>query len=68
MKSATSTLRELQRQVAVLRARLSVLNNTENYPSDGAESGGSASGEDEFDEDDFKTRPRTKKGNDVQQC
>ena len=40
---ATSTLRELQRQVAVLRARLSV-------PCDSAESGGSTSGEDEFDE------------------
>ena len=60
VKSATSTLRDLQRQVAVLRARLSVLNNTENYSSDGAESGSSASGEEEFDEGDFKQRPSGK--------
>ena len=39
VNSATSTLRELQRQVAVLRARLSVLDSTKNYPSDGADSG-----------------------------
>ena len=48
VKSATSTLRELQRQMALLKARLSVLNSSENYPSDGAESGGSATGEDEL--------------------
>ena len=62
VNSATSTLRELQRQMAVLRARLSVLNSTEDSPSDGAECGGSASGEDEFDEGYFEQRPRTKFG------
>ena len=60
VNSATSTLRELQRQMAVLRARLSVLNSTENSPSDGAECGGSTSGEDEFDEGYFEQRPGQK--------
>ena len=59
VKTAISTLRELQRLVAVLRARLSVLNSSEIYPSNGAECGSSASGEDEFDEGDFKLRLRT---------
>ena len=54
VNSATSTLRELQRQMAVLRARLSVLNSTDNSPSDGAECGGSVFGEDEFDEGYFE--------------
>ena len=62
VNAATSTLRGLQRQVAVLRARLSMLDSTENYLSDGAESGGSVSGEDEFGGGDFVSRPRTKYG------
>ena len=62
VESATSTLRELQRQMALLKARLSVLNSSENYPSDGAESGGSASGEDESGEAYFEQLSRTSFG------
>ena len=39
-----------------------MLNSTANYPSDGAENGGSVSGEDEFGGDYYESRPRTKKG------
>ena len=57
VNSATSTLRKLQRQVAVLRARLSELNSTENHPSDGAESGVTGSGDDELGGGEFESRP-----------
>ena len=57
MNSATSTLRKLQRQVAVLSTRLSELDSTENCPSDSAESGGTVSGDDEFGGGEFESRP-----------
>ena len=62
VNSATLTLRELQRQMEVLRTRLSVLNSTDNSLSDGAECGDSASGEDEFNEGNFEHRPWTNFG------
>ena len=62
VSSATLTLRELQRQMVVFRTRLPVLNSTDNSPSNGAECGDSASGEDEFNDGYFEPRPWTKFG------
>ena len=60
VKNAISTLRELQRLVTVLRARLSMLNRSKKCPSDGAKNGSSASGEDACDY--LERRPKTKFG------